>query len=345
MTEGGISKTRCATKLSSITSCAPDRANAFPNQNRALSDAKQVNGDYSFADSSVSSATAAGVAGRLVMYSQKLINPFEYVPTYSITPTGNFNFPLSCRPLNSDRSSDLLESNNAFQEFTSQDQHADVDVDLDADRPLTLSQLSPQKVTPSRDPIPTPRDSVPLSPLRLPTKRSISVPSDVLQKRKKSKTVRTSADVSVSKSTVMPKTRLPATKKYSKVPKPISSNSSSGMRFNRSLRRTKVNGPRIKRQPVFKPEVPGLDAGDNRKDMGINASASSSTDTTSASTSRLKNSNEKGAEPVNSLTLNNKGKSIASSSHGSSRVVRVISRLCYLTDPSFHFSLFLNKYI
>ena len=89
-----------------------------------------------------------------------------------------------------------------------------------------------------------------------------------------------------------------------------------------------MNGPRIKRPPVFKSEVPGLGAGDNRKGMGISVSASSSTDTTGDSTSRLKNSNEKGAEPVNSLTLNNKGKSIASSSHESSRVVGVIFLLC-----------------
>ena len=83
MIEGGISKTRNSTKLPSITSCTPGRANALPNQNRAQSDAEQVNGDYSFADSSVSSAAAAGVAGRLVMYSQKLINSFGYVPTYN----------------------------------------------------------------------------------------------------------------------------------------------------------------------------------------------------------------------------------------------------------------------
>ena len=81
MIEGGISKTRNSTKLPSITSCTPGRANALPNQNRAH--AEQVNGDYSFADSSVSSAAAAGVAGRLVMYSQKLINSFGYVPTYN----------------------------------------------------------------------------------------------------------------------------------------------------------------------------------------------------------------------------------------------------------------------
>ena len=200
-------------------------------------------------------------------------------------------------------------------------------MELDADRPLTLSQLSPQKIAPSRGATPTPRDSLPNSPMRLPTKRSISaVASNVLQKRKKSKTATTSADVSVSKSTAMPKTRLPATKKYPKVPKAISSNSSSGMRFNRSLRRTKVNGPRIERPPAFKPEVL---AGDNGKEMGIVTSASSSSDTTSASTSRLKNSNEKGAEPVNSLTLNNKGKSIAASSQGSSRVVRDVVHLCY----------------
>lgn len=202
-------------------------------------------------------------------------------------------------------------------------------MDLDAHRPLTLSQLSPQKATPPRDPTPTTRDNVPMSPLRLPTKRSTSVASGVLQKRKRSKTDTTSADVLVPKSTAMPKTRLPATKKYPKVPKPISSNnSSSGMtRFNKSLRRTKVNGLIVKRPPVFKPEVPRLDAGDNNrnKDMGIATSASScSADATSASTSRLKNSNEEGAEPVNSLALNNKGKSIASSSHSSSRAVRVI---------------------
>ena len=203
-------------------------------------------------------------------------------------------------------------------------------MDLDADRPLTVSQLSPQKITPTRNATPTPRDSVPISPLRLPTKRTISVASNVLQKRKKSKTGTTSADVSVSKSTVMPKARLPATKKYPKVPKAISSDSSSGLRFNRSLRRTKVNGPRIERQPAFKPEVL---AGDNVKEMGIVTSASSSTDTTSASTSRLKNSNEIGAEPVNSLTLNNKGKSIAPSSHGSSRVVRDIFSSLFILKP------------
>ena len=37
--------------------------------------AKQVKEDLSFADSSMSSA-AEGVAGRLVMYSQKLVNSF-----------------------------------------------------------------------------------------------------------------------------------------------------------------------------------------------------------------------------------------------------------------------------
>ena len=55
-----------------------------------LSDAEQVNRDYSFADSSMSSA-AAGVAGRLVMYSQKLVNSFGYVPS---TGPGAFYFKL-----------------------------------------------------------------------------------------------------------------------------------------------------------------------------------------------------------------------------------------------------------
>lgn len=208
---------------------------------------------------------------------------------------------------------------------------------LDADRPLTLSQLSPEKVTPSRDATPTPRDNVPDSPMRLPTKRSNSVASDlvVVQKRKKSKTDTTSADVS----TVMPKkTRLPVTRKYPKVPNSISSNSSSGLRFNRSIRRkamsTRVNGPRIQQSsPVFKPQVPEMDADaeDNRKD----------TSCTATSTSRLKNSNEKGAEPVNSVRLNNKGKSIASSRsrHGSSRVVRVILH----PDRSLFFNYFYSN--
>ena len=88
MIEGGISKTRCATtatKLSSITktTCATGRAadGSFPNLNRGLSDAdaEEVNGDHSFADSSLSSAAAGVAAGRLVMYSQKLINSFGYV--------------------------------------------------------------------------------------------------------------------------------------------------------------------------------------------------------------------------------------------------------------------------
>lgn len=322
MIKGGISKTRCATKLSSITSCDPGRANALPNRNRALSGTEQVNGDHSFADLSVGSA-AAGVAGRLVMYSQKLINSFGYVPT--IPPTRNFNFLffLFCRVPNSDRSLEhLLEPNNVCETFTSQDQQAGPEVDQDGDRPLTLSQLSPQKVTPTRNPTPTPRDDVPISPLRVPTKRSNSVAPDVVQKRKKSKTDTTSADVSVR---VMPKTRLPVT--TMKRPKPISSsNSSSGLRVNRSIRRkamsTRVNRPGIKQKPVFKPNVSEVadDAGDNHKGMGIYTSASSSTDATSASTSRLKNSC---AEPVNSVASNNKGKSIASSSYGSSRVVRV----------------------
>lgn len=89
MIEGGISKTRCATKLP-----APDRTGTLPiqenKQNTMLSDTEQVNRDYSFADSSMSSA-AAGVAGRLVMYSQKLVNSFGYVPS---TGPGAFYFKL-----------------------------------------------------------------------------------------------------------------------------------------------------------------------------------------------------------------------------------------------------------
>ena len=114
---------------------------------------------------------------------------------------------------------------------------------------------------------------------------------------------------------------------------------------------TRVNGPRIKQSPVFKPpQDPGLDAGDNRKDMGIATSASScASSATSASTSRLKNSNEKGAEPVNSITLNNKGKDIASSSrHGSSnKVVRVIyhSPVAYWPIAFFFFNFKLLKKI
>lgn len=95
---------------------------------------------------------------------------------------------------------------------------------------------------------------------------------------------------------------------------------------------TRVKGPGIIRQsPVFKPNDPELNAEDNRKDMGIATSASSSRGATSTSTSRLKNSDEKSAEPVNSITLDNKGKSIASSSsHGSFRVVRVDFHLVIL---------------
>jgi hypothetical protein len=227
------------------------------------------------------------------------------VPT--IPPTRNFKIFLVCRPLSSDRS---LEPSEAF---SSQDQQAgaDSEVDQEADKPLTLSELSPQKdaAAPSREATPTPLDKV---PMRMPTKRrSNSVVSNVLQKRKKSKTDATSADVSVV--TDMAKTRLPATQKH---PKPISS-----MRFNRSIKRkARVNGPGMKRPPVIKDQVAGLDAVDNRKDMrGIAASSCA------GGMSKLKNSNEKGAEPVNSV--NDKGKSIAS---GSSRVVRVFFFL--LTD-------------
>ena len=81
MIEGGISKKpRCAAKLSPITSCAPGRANALPNQQEHNTALPETEKDYSFADSSVSSATA-GVAGRLVTYSQKYIGSFGYVPT------------------------------------------------------------------------------------------------------------------------------------------------------------------------------------------------------------------------------------------------------------------------
>lgn len=95
MIEGGVSKTRWATKLSSATTYSPGRVNALSNRNRVLSDAKQVNGDYSFADSRMSAATAAAVASQLDMFSQKPINSFGYVvPTSTIPPTRNFNFSI-----------------------------------------------------------------------------------------------------------------------------------------------------------------------------------------------------------------------------------------------------------
>lgn len=190
-------------------------------------------------------------------------------------------------------------------------------MDQDADIPLTLSQLSPKKASPSRDPTPTPRDD---ASMRIPGKRPISAASNVLQQRKKSKTDAASAEVSVSKPTAVLKSRLPLTKKH---PKPISSE----LRLDRSRERkatlSRVNGPTIEQLPVFKPEAPELD--DTSRDMGIATAASSSRCATGASmTRRVKNSHEKDAEPVNSITLNDKGKTIASSSHGSSRVVGVI---------------------
>lgn len=164
-----------------------------------------------------------------------------------------------------------------------------------------------------------------MSPVRLPTKRPVAAASNMLHKHKKSKTDASSADVSVPKPKAVLKARLPATKRH---PKPISSNSSSELRLNdRSTKRkptsTRVNGPGIKRPPVFKPQGPELNGGgDNNKDTRIATSASSFRCTTSASTSRLKNSNDKAAEPAISITLNNKGKNAGSSSQGSSRVVR-----------------------
>jgi len=157
-----------------------------------------------------------------------------------------------------------------------QDQQASSD-DQNADIPLTLSQLSPHRAAPFRDPIPTPQDDVPISS--------------------------SADDSSVAKnpSGGVLKSRLPVTRKH---PKRISSNSSS---LNR--RKSTSTRPGIKRLPVFKPE--GTELEDDSKDV---ASASSS----SCATSRLQNLNEKDAEPVNSITLNNKGKRIVS---GSSRVV------------------------
>lgn len=191
----------------------------------------------------------------------------------------------------------------------------DAVVDQDADTPLTLSQLSPQK---SHDPSPTPWDNVLVSPSRLTSKRPISVASNVLHKRKKSRTDAASADSLISKPTVVSKARLPVTNRHAK---PNASNSSSELRLHRSLRRkpmsSRVNG--IKRPPVFKPGAPESDVtGKNSEDMGMVTSASSSRRATSASTSRLKNSKEKDAEPVNSITLNDKSKNVASS-----RMVRV----------------------
>jgi Targeting protein for Xklp2 (TPX2) domain len=170
--------------------------------------------------------------------------------------------------------------------------------------------------------------------MKIPSKRPIPAASTVLQQRKKSKTEAASADVSVPKPTAVLKSRLPVTKKH---PKPISSDNRGKPTLSR------VNGPVIERPPVFKPEAPDLD--DTSKDMGIATSVSSFRCATSASmTGRLKNSHEKDAEPVNSITLNDKGKTVASSSHGSSRVVGVIlSKLSSLTDRFLFF--FLIKFI
>ncbi|KAF8799904.1 hypothetical protein BYT27DRAFT_7200885 [Phlegmacium glaucopus] len=305
----GISKTRCASKLSSATSRHLDGTDSLPNQqeqNTATADlsqllsqqAQKVNGDLSFADSSMTSA-AGGVAGRLVMYSEKLINSF-----------GLFD---PDRP---------LEPYDASQTFISQDQEAGTDIQAqvpyEADKPLTLSQLSPQKAVPSRNPTPTPRENVPMSPLRLATKRPVSVASDVLQKRKKCKIDTSSAEVSVLKPNAALKARLPSTKRH---PKPIPSNSGSKLRLNdRSTERkptsTRVDGPGIRRLPVFKPQGPELNGGgDNSKDTRAATSASSSRCTTS----KVKESNKKVAEPVVSITLNNKGQNVGSSDQGSSR--------------------------
>lgn len=96
MIEGGVSKTRWATKLSSTTIYSPGRVNALSNPNRVFSDSEQVNGGYSFADSNVDSdAAEAPVAVQLVNNNQKPINSFGYVvPTYTIPPTVNFNFSI-----------------------------------------------------------------------------------------------------------------------------------------------------------------------------------------------------------------------------------------------------------
>lgn len=96
MIGGGISKTRYSKKLSSIASGHPDGTDALliqQEQNIAISDTKQANEDLSFADSSMSSA-ARGVAGRLVMYSQKLISSSEYVPTLRKSAFLNLFSPL-----------------------------------------------------------------------------------------------------------------------------------------------------------------------------------------------------------------------------------------------------------
>ena len=313
MIEGGIFKTRCVTKLSSITSCHPCTIPIQQEQETPLPDMEPANGDLSFADSSISSA-AGGVAGRLVMYGQKLINSFGYVHPIDASRQSAVR-----RTFNSDS---LLEISD-HEAFISQDQAAGTDVIVvqsqgpqESDRPLTLSQLSPQKLAPSRDSTPTPRDDDPMSLLRLPCKRPISVASnDVLQKRKKSKNDASSADALVSKPL---KARLSATKRH---PKRISSNSKSDLKLNgRSAKikptSTRVNEPGTKQPPVFKSEGPEL----NSKDARITTSVSNS----SYATSRLKNSNQKNTEPVNSIMLNDKGKSVASSNEGSSKLVGFI---------------------
>ena len=203
----------------------------------------------------------------------------------------------------------MLGSDQSRQAVTAQAQQASSD-DQNADIPLTLSQLSPQRAAPSRDPIPTPQDDVPMSSL----KRPISV--GVLEKRKKSKTDATSADVSVPKPSGVIKSRLPVTRRQ---PKGISFNSSSGLRLNRrKSTSTRVHGPGIKRRPVFKPEA---------REFGVDSKETSASSSSCASTS------DRDAGPVNSIT--------SSSSHGSSRVVvRVIS---HLRSWAHHFVFFIKS--
>ncbi|TFK42203.1 hypothetical protein BDQ12DRAFT_732909 [Crucibulum laeve] len=182
--QGGITKTRSKkpisfrTQTTSNLPAPPVQAPSIVQQ--PSSSEMDVYDDSINADISVSSATE-GVAGRLVMYSQKLINSF-----------GLFNVDKPSGPIG-DPGSVGWQSNDATSSAVAAKARVSCPNDIKPIDPLTLSQLSPRK-TSTRSPSPSAltTSSPPTSLLRLSAKRPVPSTTESEPARKKGKTASSS---------------------------------------------------------------------------------------------------------------------------------------------------------
>lgn len=224
---------------SAFVSTSPSDSSAQPTH------IPEPNGDLGdvTADTSMDSVALGGVAGRLLMYSEKLISSFGLSNANQFSGPGHDpEPPMPSHAPTEEISSAITGAGNEFSE--------------DHNKSLTVSQLSPQKPTSLQEPK-FPSAAAPMSPLRPSSKRPASAQAHLDQGRKKVRSVSSRAGNTSNSTVKEPLASLRARPSHQEL-RPEASGSGSRFKGTRAREETitKARPIRAKRKrlpPVTKP--------------------------------------------------------------------------------------------